>query len=316
MYQSKNKPGDYIISHGADKNFDQAYEALKQKILKDGDKDDSPVTERFQILENLAKFNLGKFLIQNRGLNGKWNQYIVLHPQHGRLTGLSDNGKLLNKLEQWILDRCPIVLATQERFFTFQKALQRQLKEGISLASLPCGLMDDLLGLNFFGLKQFTLTGFDLDPDILEAAKANAISNCLEEKCQFFESDAWSLTEANHFNIIASNGLNIYEPDDERVTELYRNMYKALKKGGTLISSFLTPPPSIKNKQSSWDAKQINSEDLRIQKIILVYILNIRWQESYRTEEEMTQILTNAGFKNIKIIYDRQRIFPTITGQK
>jgi len=249
----------------------------------------------------------------NSGVNGFWSRYIVLHPQDGRITGKNSENKNFGELEQWLLDRAPIILATQERFFNFQRVLQANLKEGVKLLSAPCGLMDDLLGLNYYGLNDFSLTGIDIDQDSIDYAKQNAKQNGFEKSCQFVTANAWSLNDNEKYDVITSNGLNIYEPDDAKVTDLYKRFHGALKTGGQLISSFITPPSSDKN---SWDKSQINSADLRMQKVIFSEILRIRWQEAYRTEKQNTQLLNKAGFQNIRYIYDRQKIFPTFVAKK
>ncbi len=315
MYQSKPTNFNPIITHGSSQNFESVYAEIKQEILNEGDKDDSTATERFQILEEFAQFNFGKFLILNKGINGYWTRYMVLHPQEGRLSGKNDTNKYFCKRESWLLDRAPSVLATQERFFNFQRLLQNHVKENVHLASAPCGLMDDLLGLNYFGVTNFTLTGIDLDEDSLKYAKENAKQNKLEKHCNFLQENVWSLGIKEEYDVITSNGLNFYEPDNDRVIELYREFHKALKPNGSLISSFMTPPPA-KGIRSPWDAKQINAEDLRIQKIIFAYILKARWQTAYRTEEETQAQLNKAGFRDIRFIYDRQRMFPTFVALK
>ncbi len=315
MYQSERLAKSTIITHGDSQDFDTIYNQLKQRILDEGDKADSTAIERFQILEELSKFNFGKFLIINNGINGYWTRYMVLHPQEGRLSGVNDAKKRFSKFENWLLDRCPIILATQERFFNFQRLLQSYVQDNVKLASLPCGLMDDLLGLNFRGINNFTLVGIDLDENSLKYANENAKHNHLEKHCHFEQRDAWQLEYTNEFDVITSNGLNFYEPNDEKVTSLYHEFYQALKTGGKFISSFLTPPPNKENI-SPWDMTQINKEDLKIQKILLSDILKVRWQNAYRTEEQTLRQLTKVGFKDVLFIYDRQKMFPTFIASK
>lgn len=314
MYQSRSVK-DNLISHSDNRGFEAEYEYLKKRILKEGDMPDCTASQMFEYLEQLSKFNLGKFIIANKGLSGRWTQYVVLHPQNGRLTGINDEGKQFSEMERWVLDRAPVVLATQERFFNFQKLLQASLKNKITLASVPCGAMDDLLGLNFSGVSAFNLVGIDLDADSIDYAKQNARQNNLAGNCTFFREDAWEMAQENQFDVIASNGLNIYESDANRLKELYQRFYNCLKSGGKLITSFLTPPLGSE-KQSPWDVQQINKEDLLKQKVIFSYILNVRWDDCYRTEEEKVKQLESVGFKNVRVIYDRQKIFPTVICEK
>ena len=115
-------------------------------------------------------------------------------------------------------------------------------------------------------------------------------------------------------NLISSNGLNVYEPDDEKVIELYRQFYKALKPGGKLVTSLLTYPPAVKN-QCEWDMSKINQNDLLLQKIIFVDISEAKWQ-SYRSSEQTNAQLKSAGFENIQFIYDDAKMFPTVIAYK
>ncbi|MCE2991936.1 MAG: class I SAM-dependent methyltransferase [Candidatus Jidaibacter sp.] len=315
MHQTKLRIQQGNITHRYHEDYDVAFNELKQKILKNSNKSQVSAIERMQILEDLDKFELGRFLIQYRGLNGLWTQYITLHPQNGRLTGLSSDGKPLQAFERWVLDRCPIVIATQERFFIFQKLLQGAVKNGLMAASLPCGLMDDLLGLNYRGVENFKLIGLDIDPNSLQLALENAVQNRIEMHCEFMEVDAWNLKIKDEFDVVSSNGLNIYEPDDDRVEDLYARIYRSLRSGGMLINSFLTPPPTRSTK-SEWDASQINEDDLRIQRILLDDVLGVKWLASHRSEGRMRSALKKVGFKDIRVIYDRQKLFPTVAAIK
>ncbi|MEN9846794.1 MAG: hypothetical protein RIS36_1941 [Pseudomonadota bacterium] len=65
-----------------------------------------------QFRSDLEKFELGRFLTSNLGLNGYWTSYVLLHPDTGRISRESSDGSPLTDLESWMLDRCPIFLAT------------------------------------------------------------------------------------------------------------------------------------------------------------------------------------------------------------
>jgi len=128
------------------------------------------------------------------------------------------------------------------------------------------------------------------------------------------QGDAWKMTFKNEFDLISSNGLNIYEPDDERVTQLYQAFYNALKPGGKLVTSFLTPPPTLSNS-CEWDMAAINQADLLKQKIIFVDILEAKWQ-CFRTSTQTQLRLESVGFEQIEFIYDKARLFPTVIAYK
>lgn len=113
---------------------------------------------------------------------------------------------------------------------------------------------------------------------------------------------------------MTSNGLNIYEPDDERVTALYRVFFDMLKPGGWLVSSFLTPPSAI-SPQSPWNAEAIDQTALALQRLLLVRIVEAKWN-AFRTHTQTVRQLQEAGFEDIRFVDDRARMFPTVVARK
>lgn len=290
-----------IISH-SDQNKKKFEIAEYRQKLEKKENLTLPLDKSLELLDQLSEFELGRFLLTNKGLNGYWTSYAILHgPKKESLT----------ILEKWLLHSAPVVKATQERFRVFQQKLQSELRDNINIASIPCGIMDDLIGLNISGHNNITFTGIDFDDESLELAKQNSNSN-KDAKYVFLKKDAWHLGIESKYDIITSNGLNIYEPKNDRVIDLYRNFYKALSPGGMLITSFLTPPPAL-SEESTW--QNFNKEDLVKQKAIFADIIEANWQ-SFRTEKETIDQLTQAGFIDINITYDTQRMFPTITAKK
>lgn len=261
-----------------------------------------PLEEEKEILNALSTFELGRFLLMNKGLNGYWTAYLILHGP------LKNN---LTPLEHWILHHAPTVKATRERFSIFQNVLQKHLKDNIRIASIPCGMMDDVITLDYSHTKDIQLVGIDLDEQSLILAKENAKNHNIPH-ADFIQNGAWTLNLEEEFDIMVSNGLNIYEYDDEKVTALYTQFYTALKPGGILITSFLTPPPTL-HKDSPW--KNLDPSDARKQKAIFTDIIGVSWQ-AFRTEETTRAQLKKAGFHTLDVIYDTQGIFPTIVAQK
>ena len=262
-----------------------------------------PLAEELTLYKQLQEFELGRFLIRNGGLNGKWTSYIIK-------TGLQQTN--LHPLERFLLTQSPAILATRERFSIFKKETQKRLKPGMKLASIPCGLMDDLLDLDYTHVQDVSLTGIDLDPESLILAQQNATLSAFKGPVQFSQKDAWSLSENAAYDLITSNGLNIYEPDNQKVINLYKNFYNALKSGGILITSFLTPPP-LMDPTSSW--KNFDIAALTKQKAIFSDILQVKWQ-SFRTEAQTRMQLEQAGFQVLEVIYDAQGMFPTVIAKK
>lgn len=288
-----------IISHNHSMNTKLAEH---QNRLKKAENLSIPLSEALKLLDGLSQFELGRFLLSNRGLNGYWTAYVILY---------SMKKESMHPLEHWLLYKSPICLATKESFKIFQEQIQAHLQDNWTLASIPCGLMDDLLSLDYSNTTNINLVGIDLDESSLELAAQNVIKHDFKN-VSFLKKNAWSLDIESQFNLITSNGLNVYEPDDEQVTLLYKQFYNALKNKGILITSFLTPPPKL-TSQSTWN--NINSDDAIKQQIIFSEIIQANWQ-TYRTEEQTRAQLNEAGFEVLNVIYDSKGIFPTVIARK
>lgn len=298
------------ISHEQrEDSFLKAKQALEDKILKRGDLPYISTKEQLHLLNQLSEFELGRFFIERGGLNGYWTHYLLQYPE--KKDALKEK---IGPLELFLLNAAPTCLATQERFKIFKTQIQSILKEGCHLASIPCGVMGDLLDLDYSQIREYALTGIDLDPQSIEFAKDYALEKGLGQHCYFSVCDAWNLNTEQKFDLITSNGLNIYESDDERVVLLYRQFYNALKDRGILVTSFLTPPP-IPGKPTEWKLSEVNQKDALFQKIIIGDVLSAKWQ-AYRTEEQTKSQLAEAGFEEIEILYDKAHIFPTVIAKK
>lgn len=308
-------PQSRILSHReGSPSLDLRCQEIETLIAERGDVDGFSVAEQRRVLAEIVASDFGHFLIVNRGLNGYWTDYVLKHPKHGRETGLNRKGEPFTDMEDFLLNKAPTVLATQERYEIFRKELQPLVKEEVVMASVPCGLMSDLLTLDFSEVERFKLIGSDIDPESIDQAKALAYELRLEDRVTFTQGDAWELVLPEPVDVLTSNGLNIYEQDDEKVIALYRQFHKALKSEGTLVVSFLTPPPVV-NPKSEWIMSKINVKHLKLQKLIFADLIQATWQ-TFRTSEQTTHQLEAAGFTDIRIVYDSAALFPTVVAKK
>ena len=305
----------HLISHNFENEaLKTTVEQIKQKIYLSGNKLGITVSEQIEIVEALTRFPLGAFVLQNRGTDGYWTDYMIQHQFQGRISGVDSHGRPLTEFEKVFLDKFPMVLATQQRAVLFRRAIQPYVKENAVLASLPCGLMRDLLGLNFTDIEHIRLVGLDLDIKSLQGAEKLAADYGLSEFVEFHQVDAWHQSFVEEFTLLTSNGLNVYEPDDHKVLDLYRGFFRALKPGGILVTSCITPPP-VFDKHSEWDLSQIDSEGLLLQQIIFAHILGFNFQGLRSSVTTRTQ-LKLAGFQNIQVTWDRAGVFPTLVAKK
>ena len=93
------------------------------------------------------------------------------HQYRGRVTGINAEGRILTEF-----------LPTQQRYVIFSEVIQNYVRDGIVFASLPCGVMRDLLKLDFTGVENFRLVGIDIDYESWELAKKLAEEYGLSEK--------------------------------------------------------------------------------------------------------------------------------------
>lgn len=302
-----------VLSHGhAAETFETTMARVREKIIHRGDLPYTTVDEQLDVLEQLAQFPFGQFLLQNRGWNGYWTDFVMQHPEHGRLTGQAPDGRPLTKLERQMLDTFPTVLATQQRSRHFAAAIQQQVWPGAVLASIPCGLMRDLLGRDLADAVGIRLVGIDIDADSLRQATALAEDRGLDSVTSVVQQDAWALDVQHAFDVICSNGLNIYEPDDNRVVMLYSGFHAALKPGGVLVTSALTPPP-LDGQASEWAMDRIDPEAFRMQRVVFADIIGATFQ-CFRSSETTWAQLARAGFRSIEVVWDNARMFPTFIG--
>ena len=137
-------------------SLEEAVESIKNKIKSRGDLPYISVVSQLELVNELTQFGFGRFLLQTGGLNGYWTHYAITHPKQGRLTGTNSEDKPFTSLESFLLDKAPTALATQQRFEIFKQQIQKRLHDHMSLASIPCGLMADLLDLDFSQLGDFS----------------------------------------------------------------------------------------------------------------------------------------------------------------
>lgn len=304
-----------LLSHSNQtRDLESTVARIRHRIHTLGDKPYATVQRQLDLLDALCQFDFGKFLILNRGINGYWTHYMLTHPWFGKKTGTNNRGEPFSPLEDFVLNRAPTVLATQQRFALFLQQNQRKLKNDAVLASIPCGLMGELLYLDYKNVTNVQLHGVDFDGNTLKDAASLSEQLNLSHFVRLVQNDAWHINQSNAFDLISSNGLNVYEPDDNKVTELYRVFYQALKPGGLLVTSFLTPPPQAE-QSTEWRLDRIDQEALLLQRILFVDIIDAKWQ-CFRTTIQTDTQLRQAGFKNIEFIYDEAHIFPTVVAEK
>lgn len=305
-----------VISHKSHpQTFEENYESIKDRILQKEDQNEASIKEQLTLLNELSKFPLGQFMIQNRGLNGFWTTYFLRHPEKGRVTQLNSEGQPFSKLETFLLDQAPLVLAAQERYkIVLQELQKRACLSNQVFASVPCGTLDDLMHLNFKETQNLQIYGVDLDQDVLQSIEADIEKHPLKSKIRLLHQDAWEFDLPEKASCIVSNGLNVYVESEKRLIDLYRHFYDQLKERGELIMSFITPGPQ-EDKACEWKLSQEMKTNLLKQKVIFSDLLQAQWQY-FRSTKDTEQQLVEAGFKQVTFLYEASCMFPVAIAKK
>ncbi|MBS0629625.1 MAG: methyltransferase domain-containing protein [Verrucomicrobia bacterium] len=306
MKEDANKSHPIRYSDYAD-----AAEVIKKRIKAQRDIPNCSYDQVCQILDHLMNSPLGRHILQTGGANGIWTDYMISFPWVQK----NIVGRMLsmNRLEYFIIFEMPSVLAQRELFLHSQKIAQRHIKANNTLASLPCGVMRDLLELDANPKANVQFVGIDIDNESLSAAKKLAQEKGISN-VSFEQKDAWNLGIFSEFDFITSIGLNCYEPDRGRVVELYRQIYQSLKPGGTFFTGVLTYPPGY-GAHSDWDLTAIPKYHIEMDQLLTRDILDLQYQ-NYRTLDEIEDDFRNAGFSTVSVYPDRYRIFPAVIAVK
>ena len=292
--------------------MEQAIENLKNRFMSRGVCTHVTLEEVGMILEDLASFPLGQHILLSGGSNGMWTDYLISPQEYfSEKTFMNLD---LSVIERFFLFNSPAVLAQRELHATLQKTAQLHLGNNKTFASVPCGLMRDLLSLDYSGVNDVSLVGIDIDQESIDRSRELAAKMKVDQ-VSYVQEDAWNLQCRDSFDFISSIGLNMYEKNGEKVIGLYRKFFDALKPGGILFTGVLTWPPYMDSEKSDWNESLISKYDMHLEAVIHRDILDIQWF-NFRTLSEAKNDFRKAGFTNIRIEQDSRCIFPAIIATK
>lgn len=299
-----------VLSHrpGTRADLAAAIAAARGRI----DAADARFGTKDQLLEDLhalSRCEFGRWMLIHGGWNAYWTRYALDYVP-------PDDTAEANPVELLLLTRAIGILATRERAAIFEDAISELIVPGAVAMSVGCGYMDELLRVPTAG-RAAHLVGLDFEPEALSGAAQTAVERGLSQLSTFAEGDAWDLLGARvvqgdphayrelvagRVDLLTSNGLNIYVADDEQTTALYRSLRGALRPGGTLVVSAVTPP-------DQWDFSGVDREESRRLRGVM-YLCDVMWSH-YRSEELTRAQLAQAGFDVAEVRWDSRRVYPT-----
>lgn len=299
-----------VLSHrcGTEADLAATMAAARERI-RTADPVHGTQEELLHDLELLSQSAFGRWMLIHGGWNAHWTRFVMDYTPPADPSGA-------NPVEYLLLAQSPGTLATRQRAAIFAEVLSGLVTSGKVALSAGCGFMDELLRLPKAHLAD-ALIGVDLDPDAISGAQATAAAMAPQPQCLFAVGDAWDMAAAEvvagdpdeyrrlmtgRVDVVSSNGLNIYVADDDATTDLYRSFAKALRPGGTLVVSALTPP-------DTWNYDGISRDTTRRLGGLLL-MCDVMWSH-YRTVDTTTAQLAEAGFEVAAIHWDSFGAYPT-----
>lgn len=264
-----------------------------------------PIIDVISLTQQLKAFPLGRTMLRESGLSSDSTDYVCHHE-------VSPTG---NSLETWLLSESPRLRAARERFYVTKRILQSQLRANMILGVLPCGVITKIAELDYSGLRDITVIGYDRDVQGLVKAeqKMKPVIDQYGLNVILLKKNIWKLDDVAQHDLILSNRLTVLEEDSLKVVSLWKKIHQALKPGGRFMFSFFTPSPIPASvHQSPWEAVDPNA-------ILMEYsIFNdiLGFQPACRTEEEVLDLLEQSGFKSVTVEYDRHKVYPTVLAEK
>jgi SAM-dependent methyltransferase len=201
--------------------------------------------------------------------------------------------------------RLPAASAFRRRYLKARDAIANGVRERASLGkvrvlTIPCGIprdaveMAELLTRDAPSLlDRVEYVGMDIDPEALRVAAQFTEGRALRSPV-FHRGDALVRDEypAGRFHVVSSTGLTEFL-DDDRVEQLFRNVYAVLEPGGTFYTS-----ASARDPLSA----------------LLLRIIDLPTQ--YRSKQQLESILGRLPWRQITYTVDPSGFQTFVTAEK
>ncbi len=277
--------------------------------LKQSFNDQAQIDEALKILERTAQTACGRFLIQHSELDIYWSDLLLYNP--------SQLSSLAKENADEILETLPLVTALRQHIDIRRQILEDNLRNYLTISTLPCNGMGDILSINDKTLHTLRLIGIDTNPVAFEIAFQKAEQKNLSHWLEFLQYDPHHVPlekDAAHLVIMPGSAYP-FGPVIPSITQnLLTNVYQHLQEGGIFLTSLITPSPTT-DAASLWDLKAINPSTLHHQNVLFKDILQIKENHTL-TVDQLTDQLAESGFQNIEVGFDPAKIMATVVAQK
>ena len=184
-------------------------------------------------LSELAATPIGRFILVNGGLNGYWTNYLA-GIGCDFIQNKTKPRTFANDTEEYIVAASAEMRGEHE--LLLRKIIGPILKPGCVVASVPCGLMSEILlaADHFDGVKLYAI---DIDKGNFDLIREKYGDRLVGNEFHPLEMNALTLEFDCTFDLITCLGFVMYLKE-ESFPNFFSRIYRALKPGGRLLLSF------------------------------------------------------------------------------
>ena len=241
-----------------------------------------------QRLNELATIPTGRYMLVNGGWNGYWTNHLACVGCDAILS-TTRLYKFSNETEEYLIKW--FAGKRGEHELLLRSIIGPLLKPGCVVASVPCGLMSEVLLAthHFWGVKLYAI---DIDKTNFDLIREKYGDRLFGNEFHPLEMDALTLDFECAFDLITCLGFVMYLKE-ERFPYFLSRLYRALKPGGRVLLSFL-PDASEQPPHYPFDTARhpVASE--------IFMCTEVRFTTKYATSMMLRHFL-QAGFVRITI---------------
>ena len=240
-------------------------------------------------LNELAATPIGRFILVNGGWNGYWTNYLA-EIGCDLIQNKTKPRKFANETEEYIVTS--YIEMRGEHELMLRKIIGPILKPGCAVASIPCGLMSEILLAtdHFEGIQLYAI---DIDKGNFDLIREKYGDRLVGNEFHSLEMDALTLDFNCKFDLITCLGFVMYL-NEESFPDFLSRIHRAIKPGGRLLLSF--------RAEASECSKFLTFDATRMEAINREFLMCTEMRNTIRpSTSSMLRHFSQAGFVRISI---------------
>ena len=240
-------------------------------------------------LNELAATPIGRFILVNGGWNGYWTNYLA-EIGCDLIQNKAKPLQFTNETEEYILSEYAEVRGEHE--LMLRKIIGPIMKPGAVVASVPCGLMSEVLMAtdHFEGIQLYAI---DIDKENFDLIREKYGDRLAGNEFHPLEMDALTLDFDCKFDLITCVGFVVYIKQ-ENFPDFLSRIHRAIKPGGRLLLSF-RPDDSERSKLFPFHTTRMEAIDRE-------FLMCVEKRNTILSAtSNMLRHFSHAGFVHIRI---------------